>query len=43
MGERFRGAASESVLTGLKSIATGMIDGVFALLEPADDGASNGN
>lgn len=32
--ERFRAAAGSSLHTGVQSIATGLIDGVFAVFEP---------
>lgn len=32
--ERFRAAAGSSLHTGVQSIATGLIDGMFAVFEP---------
>jgi len=42
MSDKFRTAATDSVVSGLKTIATGMIDGLFAMLEPTEDGGSDG-
>jgi len=34
LGTEFRTAASDSIKTGVQSIVSGLIDGVFAVVEP---------
>lgn len=40
--DEFRAASSDAFATGLKSIASGLIDGLFALFEP-DTGSASGS
>ena len=42
MSDRFRTAATDSVMSGLKTIATGMIDGLFAMWEPSESSGTDG-
>lgn len=36
----FRSAAATSLQSGFNSILTGIVDGVFAVLDPSDDGGA---
>ncbi|HEY3243787.1 MAG TPA: hypothetical protein VGM03_10590 [Phycisphaerae bacterium] len=40
-GKEFRDAAGPALRTGLDSIATGLIDGAYAVFEPDSDSNSN--
>ena len=44
--DRFRAAASPSLQTGVSALLDGLVEGVFAVVEPegatADDGSTNG-
>jgi len=43
MMDEFREVAADDVAAGLKTIADGMIDGVFSALDPGTDAVSSGS